>query len=69
MDTCLRLDGVVTVVDAKNVGSLLADPGIYSDVAKQIAYADRVLINKIDISSEEEVRLLLSLCFLIFMSD
>jgi G3E family GTPase len=57
MDTCLRLDGVVAVVDAKHIGTLLADPGVYSDVAKQIAYADRVLINKIDITSEEEVRI------------
>jgi G3E family GTPase len=63
MDTCLRLDGVVTVVDAKRLGTLLTDPGVYSDVAKQIAYADRVLINKIDIASEEEVWIIMIPCF------
>jgi G3E family GTPase len=46
-----RLDGVVTLVDAKHVG-LHWDT---HEVKEQIAFADVVLLNKIDLASEDEL--------------
>jgi G3E family GTPase len=46
-----RLDGVVTLVDAKHVG-LHWDA---HEVKEQIAFADVVLLNKIDLAGEEEL--------------
>ena len=53
----MRLDGVVTVVDAKNVERHLDDKTLEKDdvneALQQIAYADRILINKTDLVSEK----------------
>ncbi len=46
-----RLDGVVTLVDAKHVG-LHWDS---HEVKEQIAFADVVLLNKIDLAGEDEL--------------
>lgn len=59
LESCLQLDGVITVVDLKNVMTYLNDPGIMSDVMMQIGYADRILMNKIDLVAEEEVHYIL----------
>lgn len=54
-----ELDCVVTVVDAKNIIARLdypAEEGIYNESAEQISFADRILLNKIDlVESEEEL--------------
>jgi len=47
-----RLDAVVTVVDAKNLGQRLADS---HEAEEQIAFADVILLNKVDLVSPEEV--------------
>ncbi|KAF5826553.1 CobW/HypB/UreG, nucleotide-binding domain-containing protein [Dunaliella salina] len=47
----VRLDGVVTVVDAKHVTRHLDNrkEGTVSEAVEQIAYADRILLNKTDL--------------------
>lgn len=53
MQNNIRLDGVVTVVDAKHVEQHLDDqqksPEAVHEAVEQIAYADRILLNKIDL--------------------
>jgi len=46
-----RLDSIVTVVDAKNFLQRLEDS---HEAAEQVAFADVVLLNKIDLASTEE---------------
>ena len=46
LESRLRLDGIVTLVDARNVARQLAET---EEAARQIAYADRILINKTDL--------------------
>ncbi|KAG1654998.1 hypothetical protein FOA52_008407 [Chlamydomonas sp. UWO 241] len=51
----VRLDGVVTVVDAKHVIRHLdvdKGEGIVNEAVEQIAYADRMLLNKTDLVDE-----------------
>ena len=48
----LRLDGVVTLVDAKHVERRLdAEVGeeFVNEAVQQIAYADRIILNKTDL--------------------
>ena len=48
----LYLDGVVTVVDALHVQSRLedkSDSGQPGEAVQQIAYADRIVLNKVDL--------------------
>lgn len=47
-----RLDAVVTIVDAKNLEHRLADS---HEAEEQIAFADVILLNKIDLVSPEEL--------------
>lgn len=46
IESRLRLDGVVTLVDAKNVQRQLRET---LEASQQIAYADRILLNKTDL--------------------
>lgn len=46
----MRYCGVVTLVDAVNAGSVLADPRIGAQVANQIAAADLVIVTKSDLA-------------------
>jgi len=47
-----RLDAVVTVVDAHNVLTTLAES---TEAVNQIAFADVIILNKTDLASEEEL--------------
>jgi G3E family GTPase len=47
-----RLDSIITVVDAKNFLQRLEDS---HEAAEQVAFADIVLLNKVDLVSAEEV--------------
>ena len=54
-----KLDGIVTVVDAKHIIQHLDDEkpdDVENEAVEQIAFADRILLNKIDLASEEEIR-------------
>lgn len=50
----IRLDGVVTLVDAKHVGQHLDEEkpdDAVNEALQQIAYADRIILNKTDLVS------------------
>ncbi|TWF76664.1 G3E family GTPase [Pseudonocardia hierapolitana] len=54
----LRLDAIVTVVDAKHVRTHLDDvkpEGVENEAVEQIAFADRVVLNKTDLVGPAEV--------------
>ncbi|PNW83540.1 hypothetical protein CHLRE_05g234652v5 [Chlamydomonas reinhardtii] len=56
-DACL-LDAVLTVVDAKHVTQHLDEEkpeGVVNEAVQQIAFADKVLLNKTDLVSAEEL--------------
>lgn len=60
LESRLRLDGVVTLVDAYHIQQQLAET---QEAAQQIAYADRILLNKVDlINEEQEKSALTSIC-------
>jgi len=57
-----KLDGVVTLVDAKHVHHHLDDEtkeetgeGVVNEAMEQIAYADRIVLNKIDLVNDKEL--------------
>ena len=53
-----RLDGIVTLVDAKHVEQHLDDPrpeGVENEAVEQVAFADRIILNKTDLVSEEDL--------------
>eukprot|EP00262_Sarcandra_glabra_P021482 TRINITY_DN9136_c0_g1_i1.p1 TRINITY_DN9136_c0_g1~~TRINITY_DN9136_c0_g1_i1.p1 ORF type:complete len:473 (-),score=76.00 TRINITY_DN9136_c0_g1_i1:345-1709(-) len=54
----VKLDGVVTLVDAKHAGFHLDEvkpKGVVNEAVEQIAYADRIIVNKTDLVGEPEV--------------
>lgn len=54
-----KLDGIITVVDAKHVIQHLEDEkpeGIENESVEQLAFADRIMLNKIDLVSEDELQ-------------
>lgn len=51
-NSALRLDGVLTVVDAETISTLLADPVSQDTVAAQLSAADLLVLNKIDLLDE-----------------
>ena len=53
-----KLDGIITVADAKHITQHLDEEkpeGVENESVEQIAFADRIMINKIDLVSEEEL--------------
>ncbi|XP_030457552.1 uncharacterized protein LOC115678332 [Syzygium oleosum] len=54
----VKLDGVVTLVDAKHANFHLDDikpKGVVNEAVEQIAYADRIIVNKTDLVGEPEI--------------
>merc|ERR1712196_291751 len=54
----MRLDGILTLVDSKHIIMHLDEEkpeGVENEAVEQLAFADRVLLNKIDLSTEEEL--------------
>merc|ERR1712070_1189840 len=53
----MRLDGILTLVDAKHVVQHLDDEkpeGVENEAVEQIAFADRILLNKVDLVDDEK---------------
>ena len=51
----LKLDGVVCVVDSVNIFSYMETADTSNDVKMQMSYADRILLNKSDLISEQNM--------------
>merc|ERR1712139_39619 len=60
IQTKYRLDGILTLVDAKHIIQHLEDEkpeGVENEAVEQIAFADRILLNKCDlVDSEDELK-------------
>jgi G3E family GTPase len=53
-----RLDGIVTLIDAKHIEQHLDDPrpeGVENEAVEQVAFADRMILNKIDLVVEDDI--------------
>jgi len=53
-----ELDGIITVCDAKHILARLDDEkpdGVENEAEEQVAFADRILLNKTDLSNEKEL--------------
>ncbi|RZC48180.1 hypothetical protein C5167_041140 [Papaver somniferum] len=54
----VKLDGVVTLVDCKHVTQHLDEVKprfVVNEAVEQVAYADRIILNKVDLVSDEEL--------------
>ena len=54
-----KLDGIITVVDAKHLIQHVDEEkpeGVENEAVEQLAFADRIMLNKIDLVSEEELK-------------
>ncbi|XP_028799528.1 uncharacterized protein LOC114754853 isoform X2 [Neltuma alba] len=54
----VKLDGVVTLVDAKHASFHLDEikpKGVVNEAVEQIAYADRIIVNKTDLVGESDI--------------
>jgi len=54
-----RLDGIITLVDAKHVEQHLDEvkpEGAENEAVEQVAFADRILLNKIDLVNEDDLK-------------
>ena len=53
-----KLDGIITVVDAKHIIQHVDEDkpeGVENEAVEQLAFADRIMLNKIDLVSDEEL--------------
>ncbi|EPY28517.1 COBW domain containing 2 [Strigomonas culicis] len=48
---CLYLSGIVTLVDSVNIGKYLHDDDVSREATRQILMADKIVLNKCDLSS------------------
>ena len=58
MSAQLKLDAIVTVVDAKHLLPHLDEEkpeGVENEAVEQLAFADRIVLNKIDLSNDSEL--------------
>jgi len=58
IQTFARLDGIITLVDAKHIELHLDEKkpeGVMNEALAQVAFADRLIVNKIDLVSEEDL--------------
>ncbi|KAJ1947781.1 hypothetical protein GGF37_000158 [Kickxella alabastrina] len=55
----IRLDGIVTMVDAKNIHRQLEEKALsgenMNEAQKQVAFADRIVLNKTDLVGEQDL--------------
>ena len=54
-----KLDGIITVVDAKHLIQHVDEEkpeGVENEAVEQLAFADRIMLNKIDLVSDEELK-------------
>lgn len=54
----VKLDGVVTLVDAKHAKMHIDEvkpEGVVNEAVEQIAYADRIIVNKTDLVSQQQI--------------
>ena len=54
-----KLDGIITVVDAKHAIQHIDEEkpeGVENEAVEQLAFADRIMLNKIDLASDEELK-------------
>ncbi|GAB2293646.1 hypothetical protein Dimus_027859 [Dionaea muscipula] len=54
----VKLDGVVTLVDAKHARMHIEEvkpEGVVNEAVEQIAYADRIIVNKTDLVGEQQI--------------
>ena len=54
-----KLDGIITVVDEKHIVQHVDEEkpeGVENESVEQLAFADRIMLNKIDLVSEEELQ-------------
>ena len=54
IDAQYELDGIITLVDAKHVDNHLNDNT--DEVLAQVAFADRIILNKVDLVKQDELR-------------
>jgi len=57
--SCYNLDGIITVVDAKHVLDHLHEEkpeGVENECVEQVAFADRILLNKCDLVNDEKIK-------------
>jgi G3E family GTPase len=55
---CFRLDGIITMVDAKHVEQHLNEKkpeGAENEAVEQVAFADRIILNKTDLVVEDDL--------------
>lgn len=55
LGSCIRIDGVICVVDSVNISQYLKDENVVYETRQQLSYADRILLNKTDLASEQQV--------------
>ena len=55
LHSSLKLDGVICLVDCHNIENYLHSNDISNEVSMQICYADRIIMNKIELCTLQQV--------------